>query len=79
VDVAVVGTPSAEWGEVVTAYVEAAPGLDTGALLAGAAEALAPYKRPRLVHVVDALPRNRMGKVVRAQLRPPDPEPIRGG
>ena len=77
VDVAVVGTPSAEWGEIVTAYVEAVPGSDTGTLLAGAAEALAPYKRPRLVHVVDALPRNRMGKVVRGRLRPPDAEPTR--
>jgi acyl-coenzyme A synthetase/AMP-(fatty) acid ligase len=28
------------------------------------------YKRPRLVHRVDALPRNRMGKVQRDQLHP---------
>jgi malonyl-CoA/methylmalonyl-CoA synthetase len=76
-DVAVVGTPSAEWGEVVTAYVEAGPGFDAGALLAWAAGEVAPYKRPRVVHVVDALPRNRMGKVVRADLRPPDPASVR--
>jgi malonyl-CoA/methylmalonyl-CoA synthetase len=67
-DAAVVGTPSEEWGEVVTAYVEAAPDLDTDALLAWAAEQLAPYKRPRVVHVVDALPRNALGKVVRSAL-----------
>ncbi len=34
-----------------------------------AATVLADYKRPRLVHVVDALTRNALGKVVRAELR----------
>jgi len=71
VDVAVVGTPSAEWGEVVTAYVEPGPAFDGGALAAWAAERLAPYKRPRVVHRVTALPRNAMGKVVRDRLVPP--------
>ena len=70
VDVAVVGTPSPEWGETVTAYVEAGEGFDADALLAWAGGELAPYKRPRLVHRVDALPRNRLGKVVRGELRP---------
>src|SRR5262245_15886797 len=72
VDVAVVGTLSAEWGEVVTAYVEPGPGFDAAALATWAAERLAPYKRPRLVHEVAALPRNAMGKVVRDRLIPPD-------
>jgi malonyl-CoA/methylmalonyl-CoA synthetase len=67
-DAAVVGTPSAEWGETVTAYVEPASALDVDELLRFAAERLAPYKRPRLVHVIAALPRNRLGKVVRAEL-----------
>jgi len=31
---------------------------------------LAPHKRPREIHFVDALPRNAMGKVVKARLRP---------
>lgn len=70
-DVAVVGTPSPEWGETVTAYVEAGDGFDPSVVLAWASEQLAPYKRPRLVHRVVALPRNGMGKVVRAALRPP--------
>ncbi len=74
VDVAVVGTPSEEWGETVTAYVEAAPGFDPAGLLSWAAEQLAPYKLPRLAHRVEALPRNGMGKVVRGALRPPDGE-----
>ncbi|MEA3057184.1 MAG: malonyl-CoA/methylmalonyl-CoA synthetase [Actinomycetota bacterium] len=70
-DVAVAGTPDPEWGEVVTAYVETDTSFDADALLAFAAEQLVGYKRPRLVHRVDALPRNRMGKVQRDQLSPP--------
>jgi acyl-CoA synthetase (AMP-forming)/AMP-acid ligase II len=69
-EVAVTGTPSAEWGEVVTAFV--VPITDEAGLVealnALAVERLAPYKRPRIVHVVDSLPRNAMGKIVRRQL-----------
>jgi malonyl-CoA/methylmalonyl-CoA synthetase len=71
-DVAVVGTPSQEWGETVTAYVEAPAEFDPDALLAHAADQLVAYKRPRLIHRVDALPRNKLGKVLRHELRPPD-------
>src|SRR5262249_27109398 len=68
-EVAVVGEPSDEWGETVGAVVvPEGDDLDTDALLAFAADALAPYKRPRRVRVVDALPRNALGKVVRADL-----------
>ena len=68
--VAVTGTSSDEWGEVVTAWVVAegvAPSLDD--LRAYSAGLLAPYKLPRLIRVVDSLPRNALGKVVRSQLR----------
>jgi acyl-CoA synthetase (AMP-forming)/AMP-acid ligase II len=68
-EVAVSGTPSDEWGEVVTAWVVPASGnLDVEALLAHAASGLAPYKRPRIVRTVDSLPRNSMGKVLRRSL-----------
>ena len=71
-EVAVTGTPSDEWGEIVTAWVvptgRAGPECE-GAVLAYAAERLAPYKRPRVVRLVDGLPRNAMGKVTRAELR----------
>lgn len=70
IDAAVVGTPSQEWGEVVTAFLEGPADLDADAAVARAASDLAPYKRPRIVHRVDALPRNAMGKVVRSDLRP---------
>ncbi len=67
-DVAVVGTPSDEWGEVVTAFVVADGECDADALLAFAAGELAPYKRPRSVRFVDEIPRNALGKVLRHEL-----------
>ncbi len=71
-DVAIVGTPSDEWGETVTAYVEASgDDFDPDALVAWADDQLVAYKRPRVVHRVDALPRNRLGKVLRHELQPP--------
>jgi malonyl-CoA/methylmalonyl-CoA synthetase len=72
-DVAVVGTPSPEWGETVTAYIEAdaESDFDAAAVLEWASDRLAPYKRPRLAYRVDALPRNSLGKVQRGDLQPP--------
>jgi malonyl-CoA/methylmalonyl-CoA synthetase len=70
-EVAVTGTPSDEWGELVTAWVVAdgrPPALSD--LVDFSAASLAPYKRPRLLHVVDELPRNAMGKIIRNQLGP---------
>lgn len=68
-EAAVTGTPSEEWGEVVTAWVvPTGQAPDSDDLLAFAAERLAPYKRPRLVNYLDALPRNALGKVQRHEL-----------
>ena len=68
-EVAVVGTPSDEWGEVVTAFVvPTGDQPDPDALLAFAAEQLASFKRPRLLHFVDTLPRNAVGKVLKHEL-----------
>jgi malonyl-CoA/methylmalonyl-CoA synthetase len=68
-EVAVVGSPSEEWGEVVTAYVvPAADPPDPEVLLAHAARHLAPYKRPRILRYLQALPRNALGKVQRHEL-----------
>jgi malonyl-CoA/methylmalonyl-CoA synthetase len=66
-EVAVVGVASSEWGETVVAYVVGPA--DPAELAALAADELAPHKRPREVRVVDALPRNAMGKVQRGALR----------
>jgi acyl-CoA synthetase (AMP-forming)/AMP-acid ligase II len=59
-EIAVVGLPDAEWGEVVTAVVVvrdgcAAPDLDE--LRTFCAGRLAPFKQPRRLAVVDTLPR----------------------
>lgn len=67
-DAAVVGVPSDEWGETVTAFV-VADGVDAAALVEHAAAELARYKVPRAVHVVDELPRNALGKVLKQELR----------
>jgi malonyl-CoA/methylmalonyl-CoA synthetase len=71
-EAAVTGTASDEWGEAVTAWVVAdGPAPSAEELLTFAAGLLAPYKRPRRVHFVEALPRNAMGKVRRVDLRAP--------
>jgi malonyl-CoA/methylmalonyl-CoA synthetase len=68
IEVAVIGRPSEVWGEQVTAVIVAEGSLDVGALRSFAAERLAPYKVPKAVEIVDALPRNALGKVVRGLL-----------
>jgi acyl-CoA synthetase (AMP-forming)/AMP-acid ligase II len=68
IDAAVVGTPSAEWGEVVTAFVEATDDFDAESIQMWAADHLVAYKRPRIVRRVATLPRNALGKVQRDQL-----------
>lgn len=67
-DVAVIGTPSDEWGETVTAVVVANGARDEAGIIAFAAEQLAPFKTPRIVRYVDELPRNALGKVLRSEL-----------
>jgi malonyl-CoA/methylmalonyl-CoA synthetase len=66
-EVAVVGVPSAEWGETVVAYVVG--DADEASLHRLAADELAPFKCPREIRRIDALPRNALGKVVRGELR----------
>jgi acyl-CoA synthetase (AMP-forming)/AMP-acid ligase II len=72
-DVAVVGLPDPEWGEVVCAAVVAAPGSappGVEELRAHLGQSLASYKHPRLVVVVDAIPKTpATGQVQRTLLR----------
>jgi malonyl-CoA/methylmalonyl-CoA synthetase len=69
-EVAVAGVPSEAWGEEVTAYVVARPGVepDEAEIIAFARERLATYKCPRRVVVIQELPRNAMGKVEKSKL-----------
>jgi malonyl-CoA/methylmalonyl-CoA synthetase len=67
---AVVGVADDDWGERVSAAVELRAGaaLSLGELQAWAKNQLAPYKIPRALQEVTALPRNAMGKVVKPQV-----------
>ncbi len=70
-DVAVVGTPHAEWGETVCAVVVLRPGgqLTLAELRQFLRERLTSQKHPRRLEVVAELPRNATGKVLRHVLR----------
>lgn len=65
-EAAVVGVADADLGEVPVAAVVLDEGVDRSSLHAALRAELAPYKIPRVLHPVDALPRNPMGKVVRS-------------
>jgi len=62
-EAAVVGRPHAEWGEVPVAFLVIESALDNDALITWCKTQLAAFKVPRTIHVVDALPRNALGKV----------------
>jgi malonyl-CoA/methylmalonyl-CoA synthetase len=68
---AVVGVPHPDFGESVVAVLVPEPGrtIDIAAIEAAARRDIAGFKRPRRIEVVDALPRNTMGKVQKNQLR----------
>lgn len=70
-DVAVVGIPDPVWGDCITACVVAREGepITLDDLQSWARRELAPYKLPRALKLMNALPRNALGKVQKSQLR----------
>jgi acyl-CoA synthetase (AMP-forming)/AMP-acid ligase II len=72
-EVAIIGVPDDRWGESVKAVVSLKP--DTSAtedeLIAWCRDRLARYKCPKSVDVIEALPRNPTGKILKRQLRAP--------
>lgn len=66
-EIVVYGVPDEEWGQKVSALVVPAFGqpLDVDRLTTWARERLASFKVPRVIEVVDELPRGPTGKVVR--------------
>jgi fatty-acyl-CoA synthase len=67
-DAAVVGVPDDQWGEAGVAFVVLAAEASEDELIAHCGANLARFKVPRAVRVVDALPRNAMNKVQKAEL-----------
>lgn len=69
----VAGVPDARFGSRPVAWLVGQPGakVDLTALRVGCEERLAAYKLPIRFHVVDALPRNATGKLMRGKLREP--------
>lgn len=70
-EAAVIGVPDDTWGEVVVAFVQARPGaaIDIKELRARCSRNLSGYKRPKAIHVVEALPKNAVGKLDKRSLR----------
>jgi len=69
VDVAVVGLPDEQWGQVVAAAIVAGEGFDAAALDAYLRTRLAGYKVPRVLRLVESLPVTASGKVRRNVVR----------
>jgi long-chain acyl-CoA synthetase len=70
-EVAVVGAPDAEWGEVVVAFVVPQAGAQPApeTLDAHCLAQMARFKRPKRYLLVDVLPKNNYGKVLKTELR----------
>ena len=67
-DVAVIGVPDEEAGELPKAYVVPGADLDPDELMRWVAERVAPQKRIRLVELIDEIPKSPSGKVLRRKL-----------
>ncbi|MCL8252088.1 fatty acyl-CoA synthetase [Aeromicrobium fastidiosum] len=68
-EVAVIGTPDDRWIEAVTAVVVTTAPVTPDELIAHARQSLAGFKVPKHVHLVDELPRNQSGKLLKRVLR----------
>jgi len=70
-EVAVVGAPDPEWGEIVVAFVVPQPGAQPSreALDQHCLAQMARFKRPKRYVVVGELPKNHYGKVLKTVLR----------
>ena len=76
VEAAVVGRPDERWGEVPVAYVVLSPPATTTPeeLIEHCRGQLARFKVPKDVVLIDALPRNPSGKVLKRELRTAHPD-----
>ena len=72
-EVAIIGVPDERWGEAVKAVVALKPDTEASEdeLIAWCRERLAHFKCPKSVDVLEALPRNPTGKILKRDLRQP--------
>lgn len=72
-EVAVIGVPDEKWGEAVKAVCVPRPGhsIKPESVIAWTRERLAGFKVPKSVDVIETLPRNASGKILRRALRAP--------
>jgi len=70
-EVTVIGLPDPQWGEAVTAVIVSADGKDISLeeIKAFCRGKIAGYKIPKMVKMVDSIPKNETGKVVKRELR----------
>ncbi|MEU5881115.1 long-chain-fatty-acid--CoA ligase [Spirillospora sp. NPDC047279] len=70
-DCAVIGVPDVKWGETPKAVVVVSEDVSEKDLIEFCRERLAHYKCPTSVDLVDAIPRNPTGKILKRELRAP--------
>jgi malonyl-CoA/methylmalonyl-CoA synthetase len=68
-EAAVIGKPDPKWGEAPAAYLVCTGSIDQEGLIAYCRTQLASFKVPREIHIVEALPRNAMGKLQKHLLK----------
>jgi acyl-CoA synthetase (AMP-forming)/AMP-acid ligase II len=68
-DAAVFGLPDAQWGEAVATAVVLREPIATGELRRWALSEMLPAKAPRRWFIVDELPRNPTGKIIKRELQ----------
>ena len=70
-EAAIIGVPNEKWGEVGLAVLVLKPGetIDRATVVAHCVSRLAKFKVPNDIAIIDALPRNATGKVLKRELR----------